>query len=172
MTGRASVLLIDSDADELRKLAVYLRENEFEAFEAQDGAASLRQFFCLHPDLTVVDADIAGMSGWEVIARIRELSDTPVVVIASAATNEHVSRAFQLGVDGFLTRPFEPKELLTRLAALRDRARTGDPSPEARWVYRRNGLTVDLRSCEVRVHGEPVWNTFQLVEVVTACRRR
>jgi two-component system KDP operon response regulator KdpE len=153
MIGRATVLLIDSQAGERRELAAYLRANDFDAFEAEDGAGSLRQFFSLHPDLVVVDLDVMGMSGWDVIARVRELSDTPVVVIASAATNEHVSRAFQLGVDGFLARPFEPKELLVRLAALRDRDR---PSSDKRWVYRRNGLTVDLRSCDVRVHGEPV----------------
>lgn len=153
MISGTMVLLIDSDSEELGRLSSHLRHNGIEMFEASNGLSGLREFFNVHPDIVVVDLDVTEMTGWQVIGRIRELSDVPVVVIASQATNEHVSKAFQLGVDGFLARPFDPGDLLARLNAIQNRGADAD---EKRWVYQRNGLTVDLRSCEVFVHGESV----------------
>lgn len=153
MISGTMVLLIDSDEKELAELTSHLRHNGIEMFEAGDGLTGLREFFNVHPDIVVVDIDVPEMNGWQVIGRVRELSDTPVVVIASQATNDHVSKAFQLGVDGFLTRPFDPSELMARLNAIRNR---GVEPDEKRWIYQRNGLTVDLRSCEVFVNGESV----------------
>jgi two-component system KDP operon response regulator KdpE len=91
---------------------------------------------------------------WNVITRIRELSDTPIIVTGADATQEEMTRAFDLGAEGFLARPFAYKELLMRLNALANRAPEG--VDDNKWVYKRNGLTVDLRSCEVFVHGNLV----------------
>jgi two-component system KDP operon response regulator KdpE len=153
MKSRTVVLLIDGDRAGQEILAAYLRENNYETIEANDGLTGLREFFNAHPDIVVVDLGVREMDGWKVIARVRELSDTPVVVTASEATNQHVTRAFDLGVDGFLAKPFDHKELLMRLNAIQNRSLE---SEDRRWVYQRNGLTVDLRSCEVFVHGRPV----------------
>lgn len=153
MNSRTVVLLIDSDRAGLEALSAYLREQSYETIEATDGLSGLREFFNAHPDIVVVDLGVREMDGWKVIARVRELSDTPVVVTAGEATNDHVTRAFDLGVDGFLAKPFEYKEMLMRLNAIQNRSLE---SEDRRWVYQRNGLTVDLRSCEVFVHGEAV----------------
>lgn len=152
MISGTMVLLIDSNRAELDRLSTYLRRKGIETFEAEDGLSGLREFFNVHPDMVVVDLGVGEMSGWQVVTRIRELSDIPVVVVAGQATNEHVSKAFELNVDGFLTRPFEPTDLFARLNAIQSR----NDSDEKRWVYQRNGLTVDFRSCEVFVHGQPV----------------
>jgi two-component system KDP operon response regulator KdpE len=153
MISGSIVLQIDSDSQGLSKLSSYLRSNGMQVSEAGDGLSGLREFFNVHPDIVVIDLDVGEMPAWQVISRIRELADTPVVVIASEATNEQVSKAFQLGVDGFLTRPFQPRELLERLTAIQNRSAGANDN---RWVYKRNGLTVDLRSCEVFVRGERV----------------
>jgi DNA-binding response OmpR family regulator len=153
INGRSLVLLIDSNEPDLESTAAFLQEEGFETIEAEDGLAGLRQFFNIHPDAVVVDLDVREMSGWQVINRIRELSDTPVVVTSSEANNENISRAFQMGVDGFLAKPFDQKELVMRLSSVQSRDNGAD---EKRWVYQRNGLTVDLRSCEVFVNGKHV----------------
>src|SRR4026209_2944154 len=105
----------------MARLSTSLRRSGIETFETADGVSGLREFFNVHPDIVVVDLGVLEMSGWQVISRIRELSDTPVLVIASEATNENVSKAFDLNVDGFLTRPFDPAELLSRLDAIQNR---------------------------------------------------
>jgi two-component system KDP operon response regulator KdpE len=153
MKSRTVVLIIDSDTTQLEATAAYLQAENYEVVQAEDGMAGLRQFFNIHPDIVVIDLDVREMPGWKLIARIRELSDTPVVVTASESTNESVARAVELGMRGFLVKPFQEKELALRLAAIQAAALDSD---DKRWVYQRNGLTVDLRSCEVFVHGKNV----------------
>jgi two-component system KDP operon response regulator KdpE len=158
------VLLIDSDTEQLERSAAFLRNENHEVFEAEDGMSGLREFFNVHPDMVVVDLDVRELPGWQLITRIHELSDTPVVVTASEATNEAVSRALELGMRGFLVKPFQEKELALRLAAIQNSAIDSD---ERRWVYQRNGLTVDLRSCEVFVHGRHVTLTGTEYKLLT-----
>ena len=153
MLGRTLVLIIDSDPGARAQTSELLSACAYDTAEAEDGLTGLRRFFSLHPDIVIVDLDINEMSGWTVVKRISELSDTPVVVTAAEATNEDVSRSLELNVDAFLAKPYEERDLTERLSAIQQR--TAD-SNEGRWVYRRNGLTVDLRSCDVSVHGEPV----------------
>jgi two-component system KDP operon response regulator KdpE len=153
MLGRTLVLIIDSDPATRSRISDLLSAGPYDTAEADDGLAGLRQFFNLHPDIVIVDLAVSEMSGWKVIKRIRELSDTPIVVTASEATNEDVSRSLDLNVDAFLAKPYDGHDLTERLNAIQNRA---PESEEERWVYQRNGLTVDLRSCDVFVHGEPV----------------
>jgi len=153
MLGRTLILIIDSDPDARARISDLLSANGYDTTEADNGLTGLRQFFNLHPDVVIVDLEVSEMSGWTVIKRIRELSDTPIMVTSSEATNEDVSRTLELDVDAFLARPFEGRDLIERLSAIQNKASDSD---EGRWVYQRNGLTVDLRSCDVFVHGSPV----------------
>jgi two-component system KDP operon response regulator KdpE len=164
MLGRTLVLIIDSHAGDLAKTAALLSAHGYDTAEAEDGLSGLREFFNLHPDIVIVDLAVREMSGWKVINRIRELSEAPVIVTATAATNEDVSRALELDVDGFLAKPYDESELVERLDAVQHRSMETD---EKRWVYRRNGLTVDLRSCDVYVHGEPVQLTGTEYKLLT-----
>ncbi len=153
MLGRTLVLIIDSDPDARTRISDLLSANGYDTTEADNGLTGLRQFFNLHADVVIVDLEVREMSGWTVIKRIRELSDTPIMVTSREATNEDVSRTLELDVDAFLARPFEGRDLIERLRAIQNKASNSD---EGRWVYQRNGLTVDLRSCDVFVHGSPV----------------
>jgi two-component system KDP operon response regulator KdpE len=164
MLGRTLVLIIDSNAGDLAETAELLSANGYDTAEAADGLSGLREFFNLHPDIVVVDLDVSDMSGWKVISRIRELSETPVVVTATEATNEDVSRSLELGVDGFLAKPYDDTELIDRLNAIQNRSMETD---EKRWVYQNNGLTVDLRSCDVYVYGQPVQLTGTEYKLLT-----
>lgn len=153
MISRATVLLINSNTDEVASLAAHLNSEGFETFAETDESSGLRRFFNLHPDFVVVDLEVGQSGGWPLVGRLRELSDTPVVVLAPEASRDDVSRAFQAGVADFLARPFGPSELSSRLNSIETRRVDGT---ENGWVYKRNGLTVDFRSCEVMVHGKPV----------------
>ncbi|MEX0683792.1 MAG: response regulator transcription factor [Dehalococcoidia bacterium] len=164
MLGRTLALIIDGDKRDLAAGTALLNVHGYDTAEAGDGLNGLRQFFNLHPDIVIVDLDVSEMSGWTVVTRIRELSETPVVITAEDATNEDVSRALDLGVDGFLAKPYDPMELISRLHAIQNRSMETD---EKRWVYQRNGLTVDLRSCEVLVHGKTVGLTGTEYKLLT-----
>lgn len=164
MLGRTLVLIIDSDPEARARTSDLLSASAYDTAEADDGLSGLRQFFNLHPDIVIADLDVGEMSGWTVIKRIRELSDTPVVITASEATNEDISRSLELDIDAFLAKPYAEHELTGRLTSIQNAASESD---EGRWVYQRNGLTVDLRSCEVFVHGAPVQLTGTEYKLLT-----
>ncbi len=152
MTGDTGVLIIDSHRSELRRLSVALRRTGFEPTEAHAYAHGLSVFLNSRPYAVVIDVDDAGSDGWRTISRIRRLSDIPVLVITSEATNDNISKAFELDVDGFLTRPFDPEEIAGRIRAIQNRGE----DDRKQWIYERDGLRVDFRSCEVFVDGRPV----------------
>jgi DNA-binding response OmpR family regulator len=164
MLGRNLVLLIDGNKSDLAETARLLHANSFDTAEADDGLSGLRQFFNLHPDIVIVDLDVSEMLGWKVVNRIREMSDVPVIVTSSEATNEDVTRALDIGIEGFLAKPYDPRELIRRLNSIQNRSMETD---EKKWVYQRNGLTVDLRSCEVFVQGEEVGLTSTEYRLLT-----
>ena len=153
MLGRTLILLIDGSKNDLAETSRLLHANSFDTAEADDGLTGLRQFFNLHPDIVVIDLDVSEMLGWKVVRRIREMSDVPVIVTSYEATNEDVTRALDIGIEGFLAKPYDTGELITRLNTIQSRSMGMD---EKKWVYQQNGLTVDLRSCEVFVQGEDV----------------
>jgi two-component system KDP operon response regulator KdpE len=164
MLGRTLVLIVDGHRADLEETKQLLHANGFDTAEAGDGLSGLRQFFNLHPDIVIVDLAVSEMSGWKVVRRIREMSETPVIVTAADATNEDAAEALDVGVEGFLTKPYDARDLIARLNAGRTQSMHDD---EEKWVYRRNGLTVDLRSCEVFVHGEPVGLTSTEYRLLT-----
>lgn len=154
MTARLLVLIIEPDQEARSAMADLLHEHGYDAMLAEDGVSGLRQFFSSHPDIVVASLDVEELAGWDLVERVRALAGTPIIVTAREATVEALKRGFDLQVDGFLVKPFEPKELLARLNAVRDRV-SGE-NGQQRWVYRRNGLEINWRSCDVFVDGEAV----------------
>lgn len=154
MVGKLLVLIIDNDQAGLAALARAAEAQGYDTVCAADGMTGLRQFFNSHPDIVVLSLEIEDLPPWELVERLRALADTPIIVTAAAASATSLERAFGLRVDGFLVTPFETKELIVRLNAVRDRI-VGD-ADDQRWLYQRNGLAINWRSCEVSVDGQPV----------------
>lgn len=154
MSADLLVLVIESDPTELSTMVTLLEENGYDTTAAEDGVAGLRQFFNTHPDIVILDLEAPEMPGWKLVERIRELADTPIIVTSSKASVGSLQRGFDLRVDGFLVKPFESKELIARLDAMRDRM-LGETKKDRR-LYRRNGLTINWRSCEVYANGQSV----------------
>ena len=81
------VLLIDDDPTLLRLLSQYLREAAFKVVEASNSPTGLRLAYSERPDLVLLDVMLPGMDGWEVCARLRELTDLPIIML-TAKTSE------------------------------------------------------------------------------------
>ena len=132
-----------------------------------DGRSGLRNFFEERPDLVVLDIGPPGRDGWEVLERIRDLSEVPVLVLTTHDVEEERERGRAGGADDLLAKPFGAQELGARVQALLRRGRaasTGAPQPA---VYRDGNLEVDWPAREVRVDGEVVGLTkleFQLLQ--------
>lgn len=118
------ILLIDDDPTLVHLLGEFLADDAFEVIGALSGSAGLQQAYDQHPDLILLDVMLPGMDGWEVCARLREMSDVPIIMLTAKTTETDKLRGFGLGVDDYVTKPFSFKELVARIQALLARAKT------------------------------------------------
>ena len=120
------VLLVD-DEDNLRKVMRDLLDRDgFDVAEARDGVEALAQADRNAPDVIVLDLNLPGLSGYDVLQRLRAhpaTARTPVVVLTAKGDEDNEVRVFELGADDFLTKPFRARALSARLEAVLGRGR-------------------------------------------------
>lgn len=111
------VLVVD-DENDIRGLVRELLERAgHDVIEAPDGNEGLRLFYAEHPDVVILDVSMPGLTGWEVLERIRELGETPVIMLTANADELDKVRGLRAGADDYITKPFGRQELLARVGA-------------------------------------------------------
>jgi DNA-binding response OmpR family regulator len=142
------VLIVDDDQTLIQFLEDYLSGEGFDVVSADRGQKALRIFFDERPDIVVLDVMMPGMDGWEVCARIRELADTPVILLTAKTSEADKLRGFRLGIDDYVTKPFSLAELTARVHAVLSRIQADEGKASLLNV---GDLMVDLRKREVRI---------------------
>lgn len=118
------ILLIDDDPTLIHLLSEFLNDETFEVYSAQNGTDGLRLAYDQGPDLILLDVMLPRMDGWEVCARLREMSDVPIIMLTAKTTEADKLRGFRLGVDDYVTKPFSFAELVARIQAVLSRSTT------------------------------------------------
>jgi len=118
------ILLIDDDPTLLHLLGEFLKNDSFEVAGASNGSDGLRLAYDQRPDLILLDVMLPGMDGWEVCARLREMSDVPIIMLTAKTTEADKLRGFRLGVDDYVTKPFSFAELVARIQAVLSRSKS------------------------------------------------
>lgn len=149
------ILLVEDDPDILDLTAYVLRRERFVVVEASDGAQALRRWKTDRPDLVIMDLGLPGMDGFEVLRRIREEDQTPVLVITGRKDAHDILRCFNLGTDDFVPKPFEHRELIARARAILRRVQAGGAEATEPSVQL-DGLTLDPVTYEVTWRDESV----------------
>ena len=145
-----SILVVDDD-DDIRALVGELLERAGHVvIKAPDGESALKLFYSRQPDLVVLDVSMPGLDGWEVLKRIRELSDVPVLMLTARAEELEKVRGLRAGADDYVTKPFGRQELLGRVDAT---VRRGRSAPQAQETYADDFLTVDFAQRKVTAGG-------------------
>jgi len=143
------ILVIDDELAIRRFLHTVLSSEEFFLHEAENGNAGLAAAAAFRPDVILLDLGLPDLDGIEVIKRIREWSQVPIIVLSVRDREDDKVGALDAGADDYLTKPFGVGELLARIrAALR---RTLQEIPEPLFIS--NDLQVDLGSRRVTVNG-------------------
>jgi len=149
------ILLVEDDPDILDLTAYVLRRERFVVVEANDGAQALRRWKVDRPDLVIMDLGLPGLDGFELMRRIREEDQTPILVITGRGDAHDILRAFNLGTDDFVPKPFEYRELIARVRAILRRAQVAQAeAPEP--TLKLEDLTLDPVSYEVAWRNESV----------------
>jgi len=142
------ILVVEDDPDLLDLTAYVLRRERFVVIEAKDGAEALRRWESDRPDLVVLDLSLPGLDGFDVLRRIREQDNTPVLVLTGRTTTLDRLRTFNLGSDDFLPKPFEFRELSARIRAILRRAK-GASYDESEPPVQLDGLRLAPETIEV-----------------------
>ena len=153
----ARVLVVDDD-ETIRAVVRRLIERAGGAVaEAETGEQGLRALYEGRPAIVVLDIELPGLDGWQVLERIRQLTDLPVVMLSARADELEKVRALRAGADDYVTKPFGPQELLARLQAhiRRAGARGAREGGELR-PYRDAALVVDFVHAEATAHDRPL----------------
>ena len=166
----ATILTVDDDKTLLGFMREYLEGEGFQVVTADRGTKALKLFYDERPDLVVLDLMMPGMDGWEVCARLRELSNAPVIMLTAKASEADKLRGFRLGVDDYVTKPFSLAELTARIQAVL--ARAGDEKSEEISLLKVGPVTVDTRRREAALHDEPLALTPTEFRLLSALAQR
>jgi two-component system, OmpR family, KDP operon response regulator KdpE len=151
-THQLRVLVIDDEVQIRRLLRVTLEGGGFDVSEAENGRLGLTEAAALHPDGIVLDLGLPDMDGKEVLQRLREWSQVPVLVLTVRDSEQETIAALDLGADDYLTKPFRGRELLARLRALLRRAQPANEDT----VVRFGDVEVDFVARAVQRGGQEV----------------
>jgi two-component system KDP operon response regulator KdpE len=154
------ILLIEDEPQMRRFLRITLLSNGYRLVETETGAEGLLQAASRNPDVVLLDLGLPDMDGIEVTTRLREWTQTPVIVISAREQEQDKVKALDAGADDYLTKPFDAGELLARIrVALRHalRQRSGRQEP----VFSLYNMRVDLAQRQVflddrEVHLTPI----------------
>jgi DNA-binding response OmpR family regulator len=171
--GEGLVLIIEDDAATRKVVRRIVEGAGLEAAEAEDGRSGLRQFYDRRPDTVVLDVGIPGLDGWEVLDRIRDLANTPVLMLTGTDRELEKVRGLRAGADDYVTKPFGTQELGARIEALLRRAGRRDEVPYE--VHRDDLLEVDFEQRLVFAGGRELDLTpteFRLIATFVRNRNR
>lgn len=148
------VLIAEDEAEIAEILAAYLTRDTFRFVHAADGRAALELHRSLDPDLILLDIQMPHVNGWEVLKEVRRRGDTPVIMLTAHDDDVDKLSGLRIGADDYVVKPFNPAEVVARVAAVLRRA--GGPRKSTRHLLPQGPLELDLESYQafVRTNGE------------------
>ena len=152
-----TILLVDDEQHIIDLAAMYLEQAGYKTTRANDGVTALDAILTGGPDLVVLDLMLPEMDGWEVCKRVRAQSEVPIIMLTARDDDIDKIVGLELGADDYLTKPFNPRELVARVKAILRRSERAqrDEAGDAVTV-RHDNLTVDPLRRMVMVDEQPV----------------
>jgi len=148
-----NILIVDDEPNIIELASLYLKQDGFQVEGVSTGKDALARQESRSPDLIVLDLMLPDMDGFEICRRIRARSRVPILMLTARKENVDKIVGLELGADDYLTKPFDPRELVARVKAILRRSQV--PAEPAAAITLA-GLTIDQARHEVVVHGQPV----------------
>lgn len=150
------ILVVDDDENICRLLKMYLDNEGFKVFIANDGAKALEFFEKEDIDLIILDIMLPVMNGWEVCRAVRKTSAVPIIMLTARDMLEDKLQGFDYGADDYMVKPFETKELVARVKVRLREKPEADEENGSKPVLAVGNLQVDLGRYQVRLGAEVV----------------
>jgi DNA-binding response OmpR family regulator len=154
--SESRVLVIDDDDDIRGLVRTLLERGGATVRDAPNGREGLREFHAWRPDLVILDVSMPELDGWNVLERIRDMSDVPVLMLTARGDELERVRGLQAGADDYVVKPFGKQELAARVSALLRRASLGGAREQESDTYADAYLSVDWAQARVTVRERDV----------------
>jgi DNA-binding response OmpR family regulator len=158
---RKKALIVEDDINIAELLKIYLQKDGFETENAYDGGRAVALAERFNPDIILLDIMLPVMDGWQVCREVRKNSQVPIIMLTAKGESMDKISGLEMGADDYVTKPFDPKELIARIHAVMRRSDGGNVSGEEpvteggrKLVY--DNMTINLDSYELIVKGEKV----------------
>ncbi len=153
----AKILVVDDDLNICELLKLYLENDGYTVFTANDGQAAVDAFKNKTPDLILLDIMLPKMDGWQVCREIRKTSSAPIIMLTAKGETFDKVLGLELGADDYVVKPFDAKEVMARVKAVLRRTKGETEAPEAdnkTVIY--DNLEINITNYEMKVKGVPV----------------
>jgi DNA-binding response OmpR family regulator len=153
---KGTILVVDDEKSIVELARLYLEKEGYRVEQAYDGAEALTTVKSVQPDLIVLDLMLPEIDGWEVCRRVRGESDVPIIMLTARDDDVDKIVGLEMGADDYVTKPFNPRELLARVRAVLRRYEKPLPLEEVIKIGRvtidtqRREVTIDNRLIELR----------------------
>ena len=160
-----TILVVDDERNIVQLARLYLDKEGFQVEAAYDGAQALEKAKSVKPDLIILDIMMPEMDGLDVCKELRKTSNVPIIILTARGDDIDRVVGLELGADDYVTKPFNPRELVARVKAVLRRSRLEEPVQP---VLEVDGLRLDTARREVTVEGNAVALRAKEFDLLTA----
>jgi DNA-binding response OmpR family regulator len=166
------ILLVDDETNIVQLVRLYLERDGFQVQAAGDGLDALKAIDTFHPALVVLDIMLPGLDGMEIVRRLRsDHNNVPVMMLTARDEDIDKILGLELGADDYMTKPFNPRELVARVKAILRRSESQVPNVAAVEVVHVGDLVIDTARREVSSGGRMIDLRTQEFEVLLVLAR-
>ena len=151
------ILVVDDDLNICELLKLYLENDGYVVYTANDGKQAVDMFKNKTPDLVLLDIMLPKMDGWQVCREIRKTSSVPIIMLTAKGETFDKVLGLELGADDYVVKPFDTKEVMARVKAVIRRTKGDSEATEDKKktvIY--DNLEINIQNYEMKVKGVPV----------------
>lgn len=149
------ILVVDDDKNICELLKLYLENDGYSVYVANDGAEAVSSFQSKSPDLVLLDIMLPKMDGWQVCREIRKTSSAPIIMLTAKGETFDKVLGLELGADDYVTKPFDAKEVMARVkAVLRRSSGSSSENNDTNKIVSYDNLEINIVNYELKVKGQ------------------
>ena len=119
---KQTILIVDDEMNICELISLYAKKEGYEVAVANDGNEAVEKFRKLNPSIVILDIMLPGKDGWQVCREMREVGETPIIMLTAKGETFDKVQGLEMGADDYMVKPFEMKELMARVKAVLRRA--------------------------------------------------
>lgn len=151
------ILVVDDDLNICELLKLYLENEGYMVYVANDGQAAVDMFNEKSPDLVLLDIMLPKIDGWQVCREMRKTSSVPIIMLTAKGETFDKVLGLELGADDYVTKPFDSKEVMARIKAVLRRAKgESENSASEKKIVKYDKLEINIENYELKVDGKVI----------------